>query len=118
MAKRRQSLPQSFRSAFRGIAHALRERNFKIQVFIGFLAVVFSFAFDIAPLEKFVIIILIALVLAAEMFNSALERVFDVVAEEEDPEIAEAKELLAGAVLVFAIAAVVIGIWIFGGRVF
>ncbi len=115
---KRQSLSRSFRSAFRGVGHALRERNFKIQVAIGVLAVVFSFVLGVTPLEQFIVIILIALVLAAEMFNSALERLLDVAAKEENPEIAEAKELFAGAVLVFAVAAVVIGLWIFGGRLF
>lgn len=113
--RQKQSLAQSFASAFRGLGHALGERNFKIQVAIGATAIIFSFVLATLPFEKFIIIVLVALVLAAEMFNSALERIFDASVPEEHPEVAQAKELLAGAVLIFAIAAVVIGTAIFAG---
>ena len=54
---------------------------------------------------------------AAEAFNSAVERLCDRVTREKDPFICETKDMAAGAVLIAAITAVVIGIIIFGPKV-
>ena len=55
----------------------------------------------------------IGLVIAAELVNSAIERVVDLASPEQHPLAGQAKDLAAGAVLVCAMAAVIVGILVF-----
>ncbi len=118
MLKKRQTLTKSFVGAFRGIGHAVAERNFLIQTAVGFSAIVLAFALNLALWEKVVIIILTALVLAAEIINSAFERLLDTVIKEHSREAARIKELMAAAVFIFSLAAFLVGLWLFGRAVF
>ena len=90
-----------------------KERNFTIQFFWGIAVLVLGFLFQISNSEWFVIIISIIVVLAMEIFNSALETLADTITEEENSKIKRAKDLAAGAVLLTAIGAAVIGTMIF-----
>lgn len=105
---------KAFRYAFEGIIHCARyERNFKIHLlamFIVFLAAIWT---GLSQVEWFVLIILISLVLALEMINTALERVVDLITNEYHPFAKQAKDLAAGAVLIVAIASAIIGCFIF-----
>jgi diacylglycerol kinase (ATP) len=78
-----QSLARSFRSAFRGIKHVLRERNFVIQTTAGILAFVFAEALNLDRGDKIVIVILVGFVLASEAMNSACERMLDFITHYE-----------------------------------
>ena len=115
--KKSQSILASFRSAIRGLSLVLKERNFLIQGLIAFMAISGSIIFDIPEIEKIIILIFVALVLGAEMFNSALERVLDLVEEKYDQDVGRIKDMLAGAVFVFSVTAFIAGILIFS-RVF
>lgn len=64
-------------------------------------------------LEWMVVIVLIGGMLALEMFNSAIERVVDLATSELHPLAKQAKDMAAGAVLVFAVASAIIGLLIF-----
>ncbi len=110
----KQSLIHSFWSAFKGLKHQLRERNFVIQILIGVLAIALSLALSLPRNDKIVVLLLVAFVLAAEAMNSACERMLNFVTKEPSPEVARIKEMLAAAVLIYSITAAVIGIWIFG----
>ncbi len=112
------SLTRSFFSAFKGIKHALRERNFVIQITIGIVVISLSLALGLSRDEKIIILILTAFVLAAEAMNSACERMLNLVTREHSAEVARIKETLAGAVLIYSLAALVIGLWIFGNAFF
>lgn len=118
MYKPRQGLLQSFHGAFRGLGCALKERNFFIQFVIGIAAVAASSVFDISRDEKIIIVLVVVLVLGAEMVNSSVERLLNRLAPREDREIAEIKEILAGAVLLFSLFSVAVGIIIFGPYIF
>ncbi|MBI4128867.1 MAG: diacylglycerol kinase family protein [Parcubacteria group bacterium] len=114
---KQQSLTQSFAGAFRGIAHALKERNFLLQVIAAVVAIGVAILVRIPLVEKAIIILVCALVIGGELVNSALERALDIVSPEMRPEVAVAKELMAAAVLVFSLAAVAIGLLVFGNAV-
>ena len=95
---------RSFVCAFRGLSYAWRdERNFRIQ--LGHLVLVAILGCWLRPeLSQFALVLFGALVLlSAEMANSALERVVDLVTEAYHPLAKAAKDLAAGAVLVTAL---------------
>ena len=112
MAK--QTLARSFFNAFRGIKHTLRDRNFVITIMAGIGAVSLSLALGLERGEKIIILMLTAFVLAAEAMNTACERMLDIVTTQHHPEVARIKDIFAGAVLIYSVAAFIIGFWIFG----
>ena len=104
----------SFGYAFKGIAIAAREEeNFQIDVVIGFVALALGWYVQLSRPEWIVIIFLIGFVLTAEVFNTALEEVCDKFQPEHDPHIAKIKDLAAGAVLISALSAGIVGFLIF-----
>jgi diacylglycerol kinase len=106
--KPKQSLLRSFGCAFVGIATVIgKERNIKIQLGIALLAVLIGIFLALTPLEWCVVVILIALVLAAEMINSALEGVIDIICPKLDERARQVKDAAAGAVLLLALSAVI-----------
>ena len=108
------SLFTAFSFAWEGIVATFkRERNFKIELVIAALALIVSAVLQLEPLEWVLIIILIALVLALELANSALESLVDLASPEQHPLAKQAKDAMAGAVLVSALLAAVCGLIIF-----
>lgn len=107
-------LINSFKYAFKGIISALlSERNMKIHVNIMALVIIFGFILNISVGEWFVCIICFAIVISAEMFNTAFEQMVDIAMPEKDPRAKFVKDVAAGGVLVMAIASLVIGLIIF-----
>lgn len=105
---------QSFVYAFRGISYALRtQHNLWIQLSFLLLAVILGWAFNIERLEWLAIIEVSGLVLALEILNTALETFLDTHYPERDPKIGLVKDIAAGAVLIAAIAALIVGLLIF-----
>ena len=99
----RHTLPRSFAFAWTGLAEAaVRERNFRVHLALGVLAGVFAARAPLAPLERAAVILCIALVLAAESMNSALEAVVDLASPGRDERARVAKDAAAGAVLALA----------------
>ncbi len=104
----------NFRYALRGIGIAWREEfNFRVQVVLSAIALLAGWYLRITAFEWRAILLLIALVLTAELFNTALEELCDKFSAEHDPRIGKIKDLAAGAVLVASAAALVIGCIIF-----
>ena len=104
----------SFRYAFNGIVLLIRyEHNAWIHCFAAVSVVICGFIFNLKALEWIAIVLAIGMVLAAEAFNSAIEALADVVSPEYNEAIKRTKDLAAGAVLLLAIAAAVIGLIIF-----
>ena len=114
MQKRIKSLGNSFKYASQGIWSSFKsERNMKIHIFMMMLVILFGVLLDISLGEWITCIILFALVIGAELFNTAIETVVDMISLEKSPQAKLAKDISAGAVLVFAIAAAIIGFIIF-----
>lgn len=105
---------QSFRYAFRGIKTVfLSEANMKIHSFITVLVILCGAFFDISLTEWIFCLLCIALVTGAEMINTSIENVVDLASPELHPLAGKAKDIAAGAVLLCAIIAVIIGLLIF-----
>ena len=105
---------KSFGYAFAGIKLMLREEhNARIHVVAAVVAVALGLLFGITPGEWTAVVIVIAMVFAAEAVNSAIERTADFVKAERDDRKRDIKDLAAGAVLLCAIGAAVVGIIIF-----
>lgn len=111
------SFLDSFKFAFSGIKQALKkERNLKLHFLAAFLAVFFGFVFGLSKLEWLVIILLIGVVISAELFNSAIESLGDLLKEKLKLSYQETtfiRNASASAVLVMAIVALLIGLIVF-----
>lgn len=107
-------LLRSFAYAIEGIRTAIiAERNMRIHLLFSFLVIGGSFFFSITRMEWLFIILVISGMFALELINSAIERVVDLVTEEYHPLAKQAKDLAAGAVFLYAIFSVIIGIIVF-----
>ncbi len=107
----------SFVYAFKGIGRTIKnEQNMRVHLVCMAYMYSYLFLFDffkITKVELAVILIANALVLAAEVINTAIETAVDVAIDERNEKAMVAKDAAAGAVLVFAIFAVLVGIVIF-----
>jgi diacylglycerol kinase len=105
---------QSFADAGRGIASVFRtERNFRIHFVLLTLAILSGFWLGLSAVEWIALLLCAAGVLMAEVFNTALEYLADAVHPEMDPGIGRAKDASAGAVLIAALAAAIVGAILF-----
>lgn len=108
------SLLASFRFALTGLNQTWNsERNFRIHIVIAFFVCLLGIALSIDVYEWLVIIICFGMVLAAELFNTAIEHVCNKVSPEYDLFIKKAKDASAAAVFVLALTSVLIGLLIF-----
>jgi diacylglycerol kinase len=108
---RRRSLFAAFADAADGVVHALAEQpNFRIQIVIATIAVALAFALRFDVLQWIVLILTIGFVLAAELFNTCLEHVVDLIMPDTHPLARAAKHAGAAAVLAASIAAAMVGI--------
>ena len=111
-------LINSFKYAIEGIISSFKtERNMKIHVFAMIVVIALGFFFKLDKVEWCFVIIAIASVISAELFNTAIETVVDMVSPEKNPKAKLAKDIAAGAVLVVAICAAIIGFIVFGPKV-
>lgn len=102
------------RFAWIGIKRLLKtERNFQIQVFCGAMVIVMAYCFGLSRYDWVLVLALIGIVLAAEAFNSAIERLCDLYSQAHDERIAWIKDVAAGAVMLLAAISAVIGVLIF-----
>jgi diacylglycerol kinase len=109
------SIPQKFGYAFQGIAHGVKTQiNVRIHLVATVLAVALALALRVPVSQLVTIVLLCAAVISAELMNTAIESVVDLVSPEYHRLAKAAKDCAAGAVLVLAIAAVVIGLVVYG----
>ena len=102
---------RSFKPAFKGIYETIREgNNFKIQILAGIVAIAISLLLHISKIEFIIILICIGLVLSAELFNTAIEHIVDKLTSEQEAWARKTKDAGAGAVLMLALVALVIGV--------
>lgn len=107
-------LADSFRYAGRGILQVFRsERSFRLQILVFALVAIAGFVFRITGTEWVLILIAGSTVLVSEMINTAVEYIIDLVTEEYRVLAGHIKNVTAGAVLVSAVIAVIIGLVIF-----
>ncbi len=105
---------ESFNYAINGIIYGIKtQRNFKIHCILGFVALLLSLFYDLTKLEMLILVFAITLVMMAELFNTAIEKVVDMIVETYHPLAKIAKDVAAGAVLVSAFNAVIVGYVLF-----
>lgn len=115
---KRVHLWKSFSYAITGIFTAIRsERNMRIHLSLSIIVIGFSLFFSISKVEWLFVIVAIGGIFSLEILNTAVERIVDLVTEEYHPLAKQAKDLAAGAVFVYAITVVIIGLIIFLPRI-
>ncbi len=110
---------RNFKNAFAGLVHLIRnEHNAWIHLLAAVLVIILGFITELSTPEWLFITLAIALVFTAELINSAIERMVDLLSPDKHKLAKQAKDLGAAAVLVASITALVIGILIFGPKLF
>lgn len=105
---------QSFRYALDGLKYTIvTQRNMRIHFLIAIGVLLLSLYLPLSKMEVLVLFISIALVLFAELMNTVMETIVDMVTEEYHPLAKIAKDVAAGAVLLTAGLAVVVGLSLF-----
>ncbi len=113
----RKSLIDSFNYAVNGIISALKtEKNMRIHYLLAIIVVILSLFFDFSRTELLILIFAISLVIVAELFNTAIEKVVDLITDKYHPLAKLAKDISAGAVLIAAINSIVVGYLLFFDR--
>ena len=108
---------RSFRYAFAGIVHVVRtQRNARVHLAAALIVIAAGVLFQVTAIEWAVLALAIGLVFGAEMVNTVAELAVDLLTERQHPLAKIAKDVSAGAVLVTALAAVGVGMAIFGPR--
>ncbi len=110
---------RAFQYAIAGIVYCFRkERNLKIHAVAAIAALCLAWRLELSKLELAVILLCIAGVIAAEILNTAIEALVDKVSPEFHPLAKAAKDAAAGAVLINALAALIVGCLLFGDKLF
>ena len=105
-----------FKYAIEGVVHVFRtQRHMRFHFLTMVLVLVVSLVFKLKREEVIVLLFTISLVLAAEMFNTAIEAVVDLVTQTYHPLAKFAKDIAAGAVLITTINALAVGFLLFPG---
>ncbi|MFV0606383.1 MAG: diacylglycerol kinase family protein [Niabella sp.] len=101
---------KSFVFAFDGIKQAiLTERNYKIHIVIALLAILFCNVLPVTRIEVMVVLLCIAMVMAFELMNTAIEKLCDLLHPNKHEQIKLVKDMCAAAVLVTSVTALLIG---------
>jgi diacylglycerol kinase len=109
----------SFKYAGQGIWTLFSTQpNARIHLFVLLLVVGMGIGYSISITEWLILVLTFGVVLTAEAFNTALEFLTDLVSPEPHPLAGKAKDVAAGAVLISAIMAVVVGLIIFLPKIF
>lgn len=111
-------LIESFNYAITGFIYSVRtQRNMKIHVVATILVLIFSLFTKISKVELLLLCFAITLVIAAELFNTAIESAIDATTNYYHPLAKIAKNTAAAGVLVTAVNAVVVGYFIFWNEI-
>jgi diacylglycerol kinase (ATP) len=117
-ARRAPTVLDSFNYAVEGIIHVLRtQRNMRIHFAVAFVVLVLALIVNVTKLELIALLISVTFVLIAEMVNTAVEAAIDIATTSFDPMAKLAKDIAAGAVLIAAANAVIVGYLVFAGKV-
>ena len=107
----------SFVYALDGIAYALTtQRNMKVHTLALTLVLIFGLSFKLSPIEWLCVTLASGLVISAELFNTTIENICDLLKDKlklNFTDTTHARDLAAGAVLVAAIVASIVGLAIF-----
>ncbi|MEM9368607.1 MAG: diacylglycerol kinase [Planctomycetota bacterium] len=101
---------KKFGNALAGCRWAFRtQSSFWVHVTVSVLVISVSIWLGLTPVQWSVITLCIGIVIAAELFNTAIEQIVQVLHPAEEPRLGRALDMAAGAVLVLAVAAAAVG---------
>lgn len=104
----------SFKNAYNGLKLAMaHERNMRIHILVVTMCIVLGIAFRLDALRWIMLVIAVGMVLMAELMNTAVENMVDMVTPEYSEKAKIIKDIAAGSVLIASAAAAVIGILVF-----
>lgn len=104
-------MADSFRDAFRGIWDCLKsERNMRVHLTACVYVLFFASRMELSRGELACLILTIGAVMTAEALNTAIEKLCDFNQKHLNPRIRVVKDVAAGAVLLCALAAVLVGV--------
>jgi diacylglycerol kinase (ATP) len=108
----------SFRHAGRGLAWAISSQaNLRFHMVAAALVLIAAILFRFTAIELVGLLLCFAVVIAAELFNTALEVLIDYAWPERHPMIGRAKDVAAAAVLMAAIGTALVGLLLFARHV-
>ena len=108
------SLLKSFTYSFEGLIQAIRQnQNLRIHMAIAVVVIILGLVLKVSPFGMGILAVLILLVIMAEMVNTALEEMVDLIVTEHRRQAKIAKDVASGMVLVAAIGSAVVGAFIF-----
>jgi diacylglycerol kinase len=114
---RQRSWLQKFRCAARGIVWGVRaERNFVVHLSLAAAVVATAVLVRVSLLEWCVLAWCVAVVLSAELFNTAIERLARAFTSEHNDQVRDALDASSGAVLLSALGSATVGGLILGYR--
>jgi diacylglycerol kinase (ATP) len=117
-SRRAPTVLDSFNYAFEGIIHVLRtQRNMRIHFAVAFVVLIAALIVHVTKMELIALLISVTFVLIAEMLNTAVEAAIDIATTSFDPMAKLAKDIAAGAVLIAAANALMVGYLVFAGKV-
>lgn len=110
----------TFKNAFKGIRLALKsERNIRVHFVTAVIVMSLGIVVRFTPIEFSLLLIAIAIVIIAEMVNSAIEFSLDAIFHNRYSKlVGMAKDIAAGAVMVATFISISIGILLFGSKIF
>ena len=107
-------LIKSFGYALKGIyAATLDQLNIKIHFLAVVIVTIAGIFFHITDMEWCLVVICYGMVLTAELFNSAIENLVDLVSPGHHPLAGKVKDIAAGAVLISAVCTAIVSLFIF-----
>ncbi|MBW8361285.1 MAG: diacylglycerol kinase family protein [Kaistella sp.] len=111
---RKPPLNRSFLNALNGILQMMKsERNFQIELFALLINLFLIVFLKLNAVDTALILTVCFAVLSAEIFNTALEKICDVIHPEFDSRIGFIKDISAGAVMLMAFLSVIVGILVY-----
>ena len=115
-----QGFNNTFKNARKGFRLALKsEKNIRIHCIIAFLVIITAYFLRFSAIEYCILLIAIAMVIVAEMLNSAIEFGLDSIFHNKYSKmVGMAKDISAGAVMFASFMSAIIGLIIFGKHIF
>jgi diacylglycerol kinase len=108
---------RSIQIALDGVKQVIiTQQNARIHAGFSLAVVLLGMLFNISRWEWMVLLLVIGLVWTAEIFNTAVEMMTDLISPEDNPLIKTIKDISAGAVMVAAIISILVGLMLFGPR--
>lgn len=106
---------KAFAYAWQGIAHTIKtQRNFRFHIAATVYVTAFSLFYELTVGEYVLLALTFSSVISAELINTAVEAAVDLCSPEQHRLAKIAKDAAAGAVLVTAFFAVIVGVLLFG----